>query len=108
MLFLAAARWYIRDSYKVDGLSRKHVLITGCDSGFGHLLARQLDGKGFQVVAACLTERGASDLAAATSPRLKTLLLDVTDSASIGKAVEFVSKEVGEQGEPGAAGGTSR
>lgn len=89
-------------------MSRKHVLITGCDSGFGHLLARQLDGRGFQVVAACLTERGASDLAAATSPRLKTLLLDVTDSASIGKAVEFVSKEVGEQGEPGAAGGTSR
>uniref|UniRef100_A0A3Q3VXA6 Uncharacterized protein n=1 Tax=Mola mola TaxID=94237 RepID=A0A3Q3VXA6_MOLML len=98
VVFLATIRWYIRDSYKVDGFSQKHVLITGCDSGFGNLLAWQLEERGFQVIAACLTERGASDLAAATSPRLKTLLLDVTDSASIRKAVEFVSKEVGEQG----------
>ncbi|XP_042350375.1 retinol dehydrogenase 7-like [Plectropomus leopardus] len=95
---LASIRWYIRDSYKVDGFNQKHVFITGCDSGFGNLLARQLDGKGFHVIAACLTERGAADLAAATSSRLKTLLLDVTDSTSIRRAVEFVSKEVGERG----------
>ncbi|XP_013128137.1 retinol dehydrogenase 1 [Oreochromis niloticus] len=95
---LAAVRWYIRDSYKVDGFSQKHVLITGCDSGFGNLLAKQLDRKGFQVMAACLTEKGAADLAAAASPRLKTFLLDVTDSASIRKAVESVSREVGERG----------
>uniref|UniRef100_A0A8C3AXP6 Retinol dehydrogenase 1 n=1 Tax=Cyclopterus lumpus TaxID=8103 RepID=A0A8C3AXP6_CYCLU len=85
-------------SYKVDGFSQKHVFITGCDSGFGHLLARQLDGKGLHVVAACLTEKGAADLTAAASSRLKTLLLNVTDSASIGRAVESVSKEVGERG----------
>uniref|UniRef100_A0A8C3GBB4 Retinol dehydrogenase 1 n=1 Tax=Cyclopterus lumpus TaxID=8103 RepID=A0A8C3GBB4_CYCLU len=88
----------ILDSYKVDGFSQKHVFITGCDSGFGHLLARQLDGKGLHVVAACLTEKGAADLTAAASSRLKTLLLNVTDSASIGRAVESVSKEVGERG----------
>uniref|UniRef100_A0A8C3AUC4 Retinol dehydrogenase 1 n=1 Tax=Cyclopterus lumpus TaxID=8103 RepID=A0A8C3AUC4_CYCLU len=86
------------NSYKVDGFSQKHVFITGCDSGFGHLLARQLDGKGLHVVAACLTEKGAADLTAAASSRLKTLLLNVTDSASIGRAVESVSKEVGERG----------
>ncbi|KAM9346837.1 retinol dehydrogenase 1 [Symphorus nematophorus] len=95
---VAAICWYIRDSYKVDGFSQKHVFITGCDSGFGNLLARQLDGRGFNIVAACLTEKGAADLAAAASPRLKTLLLDVTDGASIRKAVEFVSKEVGDRG----------
>ncbi|XP_068560406.1 retinol dehydrogenase 1 [Cebidichthys violaceus] len=98
LLFLAVIRWYIRDSYKVDGFNQKHVFITGCDSGFGNLLARQLDGKGLHVVAACLTEKGAADLAALASPRLKTVLLNVTDSASIGRAVEFVSKEVGERG----------
>uniref|UniRef100_A0A3B4HCW7 Retinol dehydrogenase 7-like n=1 Tax=Pundamilia nyererei TaxID=303518 RepID=A0A3B4HCW7_9CICH len=86
------------DSYKVDGFSQKHVLITGCDSGFGNLLAKQLDRKGFQVMAACLTEKGAADLAATASPRLKAFLLDVTDSASIRKAVESVSREVGERG----------
>ncbi|XP_075334636.1 retinol dehydrogenase 1 [Odontesthes bonariensis] len=94
----AAVRWYIRDSYRVDGFSQKHVLITGCDSGFGNLLARQLDRKGFHVIAACLTEKGAADLAKAASPRLKTFLLNVTDSASVRSAVEFVSREVGERG----------
>lgn len=91
-------RRFIRESYKVDNLSQKHVFITGCDSGFGNLLARQLDGQGVNVIAACLTEKGAADLKAAASPRLKTLLLDVTDSSSIKKAVEFVSREVGERG----------
>lgn len=105
---LAAIRWSIRDSYQVESFSQKYVLITGCDSGFGNLLARQLDGKGFPVIAACLTERGAADLRAAASPRLKTLLLNVTDGASVRKAVEFVSREVGERGKLGAAGGTLR
>ncbi|XP_034429828.1 retinol dehydrogenase 1 isoform X1 [Hippoglossus hippoglossus] len=95
---LAAIRWYIRDSQRVGGFGQKHVLITGCDSGFGNLLARQLDRKGVHVIAACLTEKGAADLAAAASSRLKTLLLDVTDSESIRRAVEFVSREVGERG----------
>ncbi|XP_022595984.1 retinol dehydrogenase 7-like [Seriola dumerili] len=95
---LTAVRWHIRDSYKVGGFSQKHVFVTGCDSGFGNLLARQLDRKGFHVIAACLTEKGAADLAAEASPRLKTLLLNVTDSESIGRAVEFVSGEVGERG----------
>lgn len=104
---LAAIFWYTRDSAQVGAFHQKHVFITGCDSGFGNLLAGQLDRRGFHVIAACLTEKGAADLAAAAaSPRLKTLLMDVTDSASIGRAVEFVSREVGEQGEPGVAGGT--
>lgn len=94
----AAVRRYIRESYKVEGLSQKHVFITGCDSGFGNLLARQLDGKGFHVIAACLTEKGAADLAAAASPRLKTLLLNVADSTSVRSAVKFVSREVGKRG----------
>ncbi|KAG8000684.1 Retinol dehydrogenase 7 [Nibea albiflora] len=95
---LAVVHWYIRDSYKVDAFDKKHVFITGCDSGFGNLLARQLDGKGFRVIAACLTEKGAADLKAAASPGLKTLLLNVTDSSSIRRAVELVGKEVGERG----------
>lgn len=89
---------FIRDSYKVGDLIQKHVLITGCDSGFGNLLARQLDRKGLRVIAACLTEKGAEGLTAAASPRLKTVLLDVTDGASIKNALEFVRAEVGERG----------
>ncbi|KAF3843049.1 hypothetical protein F7725_001898 [Dissostichus mawsoni] len=95
---VAAIRRFIRESYRVGGFGQKHVFITGCDSGFGNLLARQLDGKGLHVLAACLSEEGAADLAAATSSRLKTLLLDVTDSESIRRGAQFVSREVGERG----------
>ncbi|KAM9802548.1 retinol dehydrogenase 1 [Syngnathus typhle] len=95
---LVATCWYIRDSYEVAAFDLKHVLITGCDSGFGNLLARQLDAKGFRVIAACLTETGSAALARSASPRLRTLLLDVTDGESIRRAREFVSREVGERG----------
>nr|XP_040057489.1 retinol dehydrogenase 1 isoform X1 [Gasterosteus aculeatus aculeatus] len=96
---LAAVLRHIRDSRTVDAPDRRHVLITGCDSGFGNLLARRLDAAaGFHVVAACLTQRGAADLSAAASGRLKTLVMDVTDGASVAAAREFVSREVGERG----------
>uniref|UniRef100_A0A8B9T1I9 RDH16 dehydrogenase n=1 Tax=Anas platyrhynchos TaxID=8839 RepID=A0A8B9T1I9_ANAPL len=78
-------RWH-RERQMVPGLSEKFVLITGCDSGFGSLLARQLDARGLQVLAGCLTEPGAAKLRAATSQRLQTVLLDVTSSASIARA----------------------
>ncbi|CAL9690280.1 unnamed protein product [Knipowitschia caucasica] len=89
---------YIRESFTVDQLSHRTVLITGCDSGFGNLLARQLDSKGLPVIAACLTEKGARDLSSSTSSRLQTVLLNVADSTSIQRAVEFVRAEVGQRG----------
>ncbi|XP_028992939.1 retinol dehydrogenase 1 isoform X1 [Betta splendens] len=100
LLFAAVAAicWYIRDSRTVDGLGRKCVFITGCDSGFGNLLARRLDRKGVRVIAACLTEEGAAALAAAASPALRTLLLDVTDSRRVARAAQVVRAEVGERG----------
>ncbi|XP_052004752.1 retinol dehydrogenase 7-like isoform X2 [Xyrauchen texanus] len=95
---IIATVWLIRDSRQIDGIDQKHVLVTGCDSGFGNLLARQLDRRGFRVIAACLTETGASRLRSAASPKLKTLLLNVTDSASVNRALEFVLNETGERG----------
>ena len=35
-------RWY-RERQVVSHLQDKYVFITGCDSGFGNLLARQRD-----------------------------------------------------------------
>ena len=93
-------RWH-RERQMVPGLSEKYVLITGCDSGFGHLLAQQLDARGLRVLAACLTEAGAARLRAATSPRLQTLLLDVTSSQSIATAAAWVRERVGDQGRTG-------
>uniref|UniRef100_A0A8C4W0N7 Retinol dehydrogenase 5 n=1 Tax=Gopherus evgoodei TaxID=1825980 RepID=A0A8C4W0N7_9SAUR len=76
----------------------KHVFITGCDSGFGHVLAKRLDRKGFRVLAGCLTQTGAANLQRSSSPGLRATLLDVTSSESIRQAVEWVRAEVGEKG----------
>lgn len=98
---MAFVAWYMRDSLKVDDFHNKYVLVTGCDSGFGNLVAKQLDRQGFHVIAACLTESGSAELQTASSQRLKTVLLNVTDSASIEKAVEMVKRETGERGKSG-------
>ncbi|NWS89657.1 RDH16 dehydrogenase, partial [Toxostoma redivivum] len=90
-------RWH-RERQTVPRLSEKHVLITGCDSGFGNLLARQLDARGLRVLAACLTDSGAAQLRAATSNRLQTVLLDVTSSKSIADVTAWVRERVGDQG----------
>uniref|UniRef100_A0A8C3S387 Uncharacterized protein n=1 Tax=Chelydra serpentina TaxID=8475 RepID=A0A8C3S387_CHESE len=82
-------RWY-RERQTVENLREKSVLITGCDSGFGSLLARQLDARGLQVLAACLTPQGAEQLRKATSARLQTVILDVTRTDSIAAATAWV------------------
>uniref|UniRef100_A0A8C4TA83 Retinol dehydrogenase 1 n=2 Tax=Erpetoichthys calabaricus TaxID=27687 RepID=A0A8C4TA83_ERPCA len=95
---LTALVWFVRDSLKISDIDQKYVFITGCDSGFGNQLAKQLDRQGFRVIAACLTEKGAAELKTSATPRLKTVLLNVVDGKSIDEAVVFVKAEVGEEG----------
>eukprot|EP00069_Balaena_mysticetus_P001827 bmy_03901T0 len=82
----------------VLNLSEKYVFITGCDSGFGNLLAMQLVDRGMRVLAACFTEEGAQKLQQDTSYQLQTTLLDVTKTESIKAAAQWVRDQVGEQG----------
>ena len=77
---------------KVGRYGEKYVFITGTDSGFGNLLAKQLDHMGVNVIAGCLTEKGETELNKACSSKLRTISLDVTKETSIAKAVEEVSK----------------
>nr|XP_045723451.1 retinol dehydrogenase 16-like [Mirounga angustirostris] len=69
-------------------LRDKYIFITGCDSGFGNLLVRQLDLRGLRVLAACLTEEGAQQLRGQMSDRLETVILDVTKTESISAAAQ--------------------
>lgn len=78
----------------IENTNNRHVLITGCDSGFGNELARLLDKRGVPVFAACLTEKGAAELKKHTSSRLRVLQLDVTDQNSIHDSVEFVKRHL--------------
>lgn len=90
-------RWF-KNCNLVPDLSEKFVFITGCDSGFGNLLARQLVERGMRVLAACFSEEGAQKLLRETSYRLHTTLLDVTKTESIRAAAQWVRDQVGEQG----------
>lgn len=74
------------------------MLITGCDSGFGNLLARKLDKRGMRVLATCLTEQGADNLKKETSSRLQTVILDIGNSNSVQSAAKWVSDVLGGKG----------
>ncbi|XP_053410726.1 retinol dehydrogenase 16-like [Nycticebus coucang] len=90
-------RWY-RERQVVSHLRDKYVFITGCGSGFGNLLARQLDTRGFRVLAACRTEEAAEQLKAQTSHRLETVTLDVTKTENIAIVTQWVKERVEDRG----------
>ncbi|XP_029931202.1 D-beta-hydroxybutyrate dehydrogenase, mitochondrial-like [Myripristis murdjan] len=82
-----------------DGSGRA-VLITGCDSGFGHHLARHLDTQGFVVFAGCLFPEGAGaqSLSRESSSNLKILKLDVTSDDDVQQAKRIVQDNLPEKG----------
>lgn len=65
------------------------VLITGCSTGIGKVLAETLHNKGYRVIA---TARSKSKLSPLTELGLITLPLDVTDSASIADAIQSIEQ----------------
>ncbi|XP_051865648.1 retinol dehydrogenase 5 [Pristis pectinata] len=97
-VFLLTVGWFIRDRQKIRDVKDKYVLITGCDTGFGNLLAKCLDRQGFRVLAGCLTQKGVDTMHRSSSSRLKAILLDVTDDINIQKAADWVQAQVGEKG----------
>ncbi|XP_061571476.1 D-beta-hydroxybutyrate dehydrogenase, mitochondrial [Cololabis saira] len=84
---------------QVDGRGYA-VLVTGCDSGFGHRLALGLDRRGFVVFAGCLSPEGvgAQSLARDGSSRMKLLKLDVTKDQDVQQAQKTVRKNLPEKG----------
>lgn len=90
-------RWY-KESKRVPNKEDKYVYITGCDSGFGNLLARHLDQLGYCVIAGCYTEKGEDELKKAASDRLTTTHLDVTNSENVSKVAALIKTLVGHKG----------
>ncbi|XP_042889687.1 D-beta-hydroxybutyrate dehydrogenase, mitochondrial-like [Penaeus japonicus] len=90
---LSAGTCLYRASLEITPAKRA-VIVTGCDSGFGHAIALQLDKIGFQVFAGCLMAdaggQGAKDLREKGSERLHVVQLDITSNDQIAKAVEYV------------------
>ncbi|KAF7468656.1 retinol dehydrogenase 5 [Marmota monax] len=92
-----AVLWFLRDRQSLPA-SDAFVFITGCDSGFGRLLALRLDQRGFRVLASCLTPSGAENLQQMASSRLHTTLLDITDPQSVQRVAKWVETHVREAG----------
>lgn len=90
-------RWF-RELERVPDRGNRYVYITGCDSGFGNLLARHLDKCGFCVVAACFTEKGEEELKKSCSSRMSAVHLDVRKQESIDKVADFIKELVGQKG----------
>ncbi|XP_050040058.2 retinol dehydrogenase 5-like isoform X1 [Dermacentor andersoni] len=74
----------------------KSVLITGCDTGFGHRLAIRLDRLGFQVFAGCLFPHGegAKSLQLKASSKLHVVPLNVTKDEDFRQAVDYVRQNL--------------
>ncbi|KAG7161490.1 D-beta-hydroxybutyrate dehydrogenase-like 6 [Homarus americanus] len=74
----------------------KAVLVTGCDSGFGHATALHLDKLGFRVFAGCQFAKaggeGSLRLKREGSERLHVLQIDLTSSEELTQAFEEVKR----------------
>ncbi|XP_071120324.1 17-beta-hydroxysteroid dehydrogenase type 6-like [Mytilus edulis] len=88
-------RW-LRNRQKVGNYRHRYVVITGCDSGFGNLLAKRLDVLGFHVFAGCFSQQGIDMLNKETSDNVKAIQLDVSKTESINKALEKVKASLPE------------
>lgn len=92
--WLARYIWAICFVKLVDG-EGKAVLITGCDTGFGHLLAKNLARLGFYVYAGCLNENsdGAKELRKIAG--VKVLQLDVCSEKEVDDAQTTIKADLG-------------
>ncbi|KAI4576602.1 hypothetical protein MJT46_002437 [Ovis ammon polii x Ovis aries] len=77
-------RWD-RERQVVSHLQDKFVFITGCDSGLGNRLARQLDLRGLR-------------LRNQTSDSLQTVILDITKTENVTATTNWVKERVGDRG----------
>ncbi len=76
----------------------KTVMITGASSGIGRACALRMDRAGWKVFATVRNEADALRLQSDASPRLQTILLDVTDPDQIAVAARTVGELVGGNG----------
>jgi NAD(P)-dependent dehydrogenase (short-subunit alcohol dehydrogenase family) len=76
---------------------RHGVLISGASTGIGRACALELAEKGFTVYAGVRRPESGEALQAASAGRVVPVLLDVTDTASIARAVECVVEANGER-----------
>ena len=71
----------------------KYVLISGCDTGFGHALAIELDKIGFHVLAGVCNSDNEKHLTQQLSNRATVFCLDITRQEEIDAAYEMIAQK---------------
>ena len=71
----------------------KYVLISGCDTGFGHALAIELDQQSFNVLAGVLLPENVTLLKSKLSPNATVFRLDITKQDDIDAAYDLVKEK---------------
>jgi NAD(P)-dependent dehydrogenase (short-subunit alcohol dehydrogenase family) len=74
------------------------VVVTGASTGIGEASARRLAIAGFTVFAGVRRQEDADRLTTPSLPRLKPIILDVTDPAALAAAVAAVTEAAGAGG----------
>lgn len=77
---------------RVTNPSSRYVVISGCDSGFGYMLAQQLDKLQYNVYAGCLTDQGIQQIQSTCSKRVHPIRLDITKQNDIDSLVNTVKQ----------------
>ncbi|XP_052094556.1 D-beta-hydroxybutyrate dehydrogenase, mitochondrial-like [Mytilus californianus] len=98
LLVLKITYSYVEPKFKeLLPVDKKAVLITGCDTGFGHFIAIRLAKDGFVVFAGVLdiNGKGANTLKDRKLQNLHLIQLNVTKSVQIQEAVNHVQKTSG-------------
>ncbi|CAF1406567.1 unnamed protein product [Adineta ricciae] len=80
---------YFLPSTNIDPTG-KYVLISGCDTGVGHLLAVELDKQGFHVLAGIHNLDNFSALNDKLSPRATVFRLDITKQDEIDAVFQII------------------
>jgi len=75
--------------------NNKTIVITGTSSGIGKACALYLDKLGYHIYAAVRKQTDANDLKKEASENLKTVILDVTEPASIRNTADYIGKATG-------------
>ncbi|CAF4107323.1 unnamed protein product [Adineta steineri] len=71
----------------------KYVLISGCDTGFGHALAIELDKQGYHVLAGVYNPDNEEHVASQLSSRSTAFCLDITREEEIDAAYKMVKEK---------------
>jgi NAD(P)-dependent dehydrogenase (short-subunit alcohol dehydrogenase family) len=71
----------------------KYVLISGCDTGFGHALAIELDKQGFHVLAGVYNPDNEEHVTSQLSTRATVFCLDITQQEEIDAAYNMVKEK---------------